>query len=152
MTDSSRKSHNATSWAIAAFIAMLVAVLVYATLAWAGYCAGNCTGTAGVDSLYGGAADQNISGLGSGDELYGGAGQDNVSGDGGAVDYIDVESGNGENGRGGAGVTDIVKVWNDTGSDFATGGAELNDYCYVDVPPNGNDTWDHFACEQVKKR
>ncbi len=78
-------------------------------------------------------------------------GQDNVQGDGGATDYIEVESGNGENGRGGEGVSDIVKVWGDSGTDNAYGGAQENDYCYVDVPPGGDDNWDN-TCEQVRKQ
>ena len=132
MSSSSSRT-QVIGWTITGTVAVVAAGLVYASLAWAGFCAGDCSGGPGPDSLYGG-----------GD-------QDNVQGDGGATDYIEVESGNGENGRGGEGVSDIVKVWGDSGTDNAYGGAQENDYCYVDVPPGGDDNWDN-TCEQVRKQ
>ncbi len=150
MSSSSSRT-QVIGWTITGTVAVVAAGLVYASLAWAGFCAGDCSGGPGPDSLYGGNANQTIEGLGSADDLYGGGGQDNVQGDGGATDYIEVESGNGENGRGGEGVSDIVKVWGDSGTDNAYGGAQENDYCYVDVPPGGDDNWDN-TCEQVRKQ
>lgn len=142
-------TRSMAGWGTVLLTAAVVAALAFAAAAWATNCSGDCSGGPGSDLLDGSPADQTMSGEGSDDQVYGRGGKDNVQGNGGATDYLEANLGNSDRAAGGPGVTDISIVWQDAGTDYAYGGENLNDYCYVDVT-FGDDNWD-TSCEIVKK-
>ena len=147
---SARSKQLLAGWGAVLLTALAVGLIAFAAAAWATNCSGNCSGGPGSDLLDGDSSDQTMSGEGSDDQVYGRGGKDNVQGNGGATDYLEANLGNADRAAGGPGVSDISIVWQDAGTDYAYGGENLNDYCYVDVT-FGDDNWDN-SCEIVNKQ
>lgn len=91
----------------------------------------------------GGTGDDVMYGHEHRDDLNGGPGCDSVHGEGGD-DFLTGGNGGCDSTRGGPGSNDDAVVWDDTtGGDYADGGADGGDRCYVG-PLDG---YNYYSCE-----